>query len=172
METKHDLLIQNKRDIQFKFTIRRKLTFIRGNSATGKTTLFQMVSDANSTRISGVTPAAERHNSSCGCAHPVILNIQLFDQFQCLRHILHQFVPAHFPVFQRFYQLVIVLRSSGHDEVSSRLYDQVYFWVRVLLVCRHCVSYQPVRHHDAGIPQLRPQIIQGQLLHFRRMLSI
>lgn len=55
METKHDLLIQNKRDIQFKFTIRRKLTFIRGNSATGKTTLFQMVSDANSTRVSGVT---------------------------------------------------------------------------------------------------------------------
>lgn len=55
METKHDLLIQNKRDIQFKFTIQRKFTIIRGNSATGKTTLFQMISDANSSRLSGVT---------------------------------------------------------------------------------------------------------------------
>lgn len=55
METKHDILIQNKRDIQFKFSIRRKYTIIRGNSATGKTTLFEMVSDANSSRVSGVT---------------------------------------------------------------------------------------------------------------------
>lgn len=55
METKYDILIQNKRDIQFKFTIRRKFTILRGNSATGKSTLFQMVSDANSSRFSGVT---------------------------------------------------------------------------------------------------------------------
>ena len=51
METKYDILIQNKRDIQFKFTIRRKFTILRGNSATGKSTLFQMVSDANSSRF-------------------------------------------------------------------------------------------------------------------------
>ena len=31
METKYDILIQNKRDIQFKFTIRRKFTILRGN---------------------------------------------------------------------------------------------------------------------------------------------
>lgn len=55
METKHDILIQNKRDVQFKFTIQRKITVIRGDSATGKTTLFQMVSDANSSRGSGVS---------------------------------------------------------------------------------------------------------------------
>lgn len=55
METKHDILIQNKRNIQFKFSIQRKFTLIRGNSATGKTTLFQMISDANSSRQSGVT---------------------------------------------------------------------------------------------------------------------
>lgn len=55
METKHDILVQNKRAIQFKFTVKRKFTIIRGNSATGKTTLFQMISDANSSRISGVT---------------------------------------------------------------------------------------------------------------------
>ena len=46
METQHDILVQNKRDIQFKITINRKFTLIRGDSATGKSTLFQMVSDA------------------------------------------------------------------------------------------------------------------------------
>ena len=55
METKYDILIQNKREVQFKFSINRKITIIRGNSATGKTTLFQMVSDSNSSRQSGVT---------------------------------------------------------------------------------------------------------------------
>lgn len=55
METKHDIIVQNKRGIQFKFTIRRKFTIIRGDSATGKSTLYQMISDASSSRVSGVT---------------------------------------------------------------------------------------------------------------------
>lgn len=59
METQHDILVQNKRKIQFKFTIRRKFTVIRGDSATGKTTLFQMVSDAASSRMSGVTVSCD-----------------------------------------------------------------------------------------------------------------
>ena len=50
METKHDILIQNRRNVQFKLTIQRKITVIRGDSATGKTTLFQMISDVNSSR--------------------------------------------------------------------------------------------------------------------------
>ncbi|MBQ2116839.1 MAG: hypothetical protein IIW54_03790 [Lachnospiraceae bacterium] len=54
METKHDILVQNKRDIQFKIFINRKFTIIRGDSATGKTTLFQMVSDANTSSRTGV----------------------------------------------------------------------------------------------------------------------
>lgn len=33
METKHDILMNNKRGIQFKFTIYRKFTIIRGDSA-------------------------------------------------------------------------------------------------------------------------------------------
>ena len=53
METQHDILVQNKRKIQFKFTIYRKFTVIRGDSASGKTTLFQMVSDAMSSRKIG-----------------------------------------------------------------------------------------------------------------------
>jgi hypothetical protein len=63
METKHDILVQNKREVQFKLSINRKFTIIRGDSATGKTTLFQMVSDASSSRTTGV-------NISCGV--PVI----------------------------------------------------------------------------------------------------
>lgn len=55
METQHDILVRNKRAVQFRFTINRKFTFIRGDSATGKTTLFQMISDAGSTRGTGVT---------------------------------------------------------------------------------------------------------------------
>lgn len=55
METQHDILVQNKRDVQFKLSINRKFTIIRGDSATGKTTLFQMVSDVNTSRGTGVT---------------------------------------------------------------------------------------------------------------------
>lgn len=32
METKHDILMNNKRGIQFKFTIYRKFTIIRGTA--------------------------------------------------------------------------------------------------------------------------------------------
>jgi hypothetical protein len=55
METEYDIVVNNKRGVQFKFTIHRKITIIRGDSATGKTTLFQMISDASSSRVSGVT---------------------------------------------------------------------------------------------------------------------
>ena len=59
METQHDILVQNKRDIQFKISINRKITVIRGDSATGKTTLFQMVSDANISAGTGVNIACD-----------------------------------------------------------------------------------------------------------------
>jgi hypothetical protein len=59
METVHDILVNNKRGVQFKFSIRRKFTIIRGDSATGKTTFFQMISDASSSRISGVTVSCD-----------------------------------------------------------------------------------------------------------------
>ena len=59
METKHDVIVNNKRGVQFKFTVYRKFTIIRGDSATGKTTLFQMVSDAASSRMSGVTVSCD-----------------------------------------------------------------------------------------------------------------
>ena len=59
METQHDILVQNKRSVQFRFTINRKFTVIRGDSATGKTTLFQMVSDANMSRGTGVAVSCD-----------------------------------------------------------------------------------------------------------------
>lgn len=59
METQHDILVQNKREIQFKITIRRKITVIRDDSATGKSTLFQMVSDANTSSRTGVNIACD-----------------------------------------------------------------------------------------------------------------
>lgn len=59
METQHDILVQNKRDIQFKITINRKFTLIRGDSATGKSTLFQMVSDAGTSVQAGIHIACD-----------------------------------------------------------------------------------------------------------------
>lgn len=59
METQHDILVQNKRAVQFKFTIHNKITIIRGDSASGKSTLFQMVSDAGTSRGTGVTVSCD-----------------------------------------------------------------------------------------------------------------
>ena len=55
METQHDILVNSKRGVQFKLSINRKFTIIRGDSATGKTTLYQMIEDAASSYMSGVT---------------------------------------------------------------------------------------------------------------------
>lgn len=46
MVAKHAILVQSGRGIQYKFNIRRKYTIIRGNSATGKTTLVHLIEDA------------------------------------------------------------------------------------------------------------------------------
>lgn len=46
MVTKHAITVQSGRGIQYKFEIRRKYTVIRGDSATGKTTLVNLIEDA------------------------------------------------------------------------------------------------------------------------------
>ncbi len=46
MVAKHAIVVQSGRGIQYKFNIRRKYTVIRGNSATGKTTLVRLIADA------------------------------------------------------------------------------------------------------------------------------
>ena len=38
----HDIIVQNRR-VQYKFTIHRNITILQGNSATGKTTLIEMI---------------------------------------------------------------------------------------------------------------------------------
>ena len=56
----YDVLV-NSRRLQYKFTIRRNITIIRGQSATGKTTLVDMIRDCNENGIdSGVTIRCER----------------------------------------------------------------------------------------------------------------
>ena len=51
----------NSRRLQYKFTIRCKITVIRGQSATGKTTLVDMIRDCNESGIdSGVTISCDR----------------------------------------------------------------------------------------------------------------
>lgn len=51
----------NSRRLQYKFTIRRNITIIRGQSATGKTTLVDMIRDCNENGIdSGITISCDR----------------------------------------------------------------------------------------------------------------
>lgn len=54
MKGMHNIIIQNKR-IRFAFSIKRNITIIRGDSATGKTTLFSMIEEyGNLGKDSGV----------------------------------------------------------------------------------------------------------------------
>ena len=46
MVAEHSIMVQSGRGIQYKFDIHRKYTVIRGDSATGKTTLVRMIEDA------------------------------------------------------------------------------------------------------------------------------
>lgn len=46
MRGSYDVLVENRR-MQYKFTIRRNITVIRGDSATGKTTLVEMIQEFN-----------------------------------------------------------------------------------------------------------------------------
>lgn len=56
----YDIVI-NSRRLQYKFTIRRNITVIRGQSATGKTTLVDMIRDYNENGIdSGITVSSDR----------------------------------------------------------------------------------------------------------------
>ena len=55
-------VVVNSRRLQYKFTIRRNVTIIRGQSATGKTTLVDMIRDCNENGIdSGVTISCARN---------------------------------------------------------------------------------------------------------------
>ena len=42
MKGKYEVIVQNRR-LQYKFTINRNITILRGDSATGKTTLIDMI---------------------------------------------------------------------------------------------------------------------------------
>lgn len=81
METQHDIVINNKRGVQYKFSVSRKFTIIRGDSATGKTTLFQMISDAESSHMMGI-------NISCDVPvkplHYADYVVQLKEQSGCI----------------------------------------------------------------------------------------
>lgn len=47
MVTRHSIMVQSGRGIQYKLEIYRKYTIIRGDSATGKTTLVNLIEDAS-----------------------------------------------------------------------------------------------------------------------------
>lgn len=55
MVAKHAITVQSGRGIQYKFEIRRKYTVIRGDSATGKTTLINMIEDATIRKTANIS---------------------------------------------------------------------------------------------------------------------
>ena len=60
MRGSYDVVV-NSRRLQYKFMVRRNITIVRGQSATGKTTLVDMIRDCNENGIdSGVTIRCER----------------------------------------------------------------------------------------------------------------
>jgi len=53
--------VTSRRKVKFLFDLIRNITVVKGNSGTGKTTLFQMISDYNRNREdSGVSIACEK----------------------------------------------------------------------------------------------------------------
>lgn len=55
MVTKHRIMVQSGRGIQYKFKINRKYTIVRGDSATGKTTLVNMIADATLRKTANIS---------------------------------------------------------------------------------------------------------------------
>ena len=85
MRGSYKVIIQNNR-VQFKLTINRNLTIIQGNSATGKTTLLDMVAAHEELGAqSGVTQYLENIGVEISKRFPAVLfllmrAILLFDQ--------------------------------------------------------------------------------------------
>ena len=61
MKGSYHIIVQN-RHLKYEFDIRRNLTIIRGGSATGKTTLIEMIKEHNLDESNGVTVS-----SACPC---------------------------------------------------------------------------------------------------------
>lgn len=59
----HEVVVQNNR-VQYKFAIRRNLTILRGDSATGKSTLIDLIAQyVRDGENSGVVPHCDRQHS-------------------------------------------------------------------------------------------------------------
>ena len=60
MKGTYNIVVQSRR-MQYKFTIRRNITVISGDSATGKTTLIELIQEYNNNgQDSGVSISCER----------------------------------------------------------------------------------------------------------------
>ena len=59
MKGSYHIIVQN-RYLKYEFDIRRNLTIIQGNSATGKTTLVEMIRESHLDSNSGMTISCER----------------------------------------------------------------------------------------------------------------
>ena len=71
MKGQHHIKISNQK-VQFSFAVQRNITIIRGDSATGKTTLVGMLSDYETLgKQSGVTVKCDKPSMTCQIIYDV-----------------------------------------------------------------------------------------------------
>lgn len=92
MKGKHNVIVRNNR-LQFKFTLERNITILRGDSATGKTTLIDMIAAyAQNGADSGITVICDKPcvvisgslwQQTLSCINDSIVFIDEGDRFVC-----------------------------------------------------------------------------------------
>ena len=104
MVTKHAVTVQSGRGIQYKFQIHRKYTIVRGDSATGKTTLVQLIEDATVRKTA---------NLSCdvSCAVLPVLNWEL--NLNALKDTII-FIDEEHPALTQGKKLAELMRKSDN----------------------------------------------------------
>ena len=82
---KHRIIVQNKR-VKYDFEVRRNITIIRGDSATGKTSLIEMIREYNELEEdSGVELQCDKN---CVALSGINWKIQLYSVFHSQYHLI------------------------------------------------------------------------------------
>lgn len=145
MKGTHRIIIQNKR-IRYDFTLKRNITIIRGDSATGKTTLVDMVRDYYE---NGAASAVELHcdkecavlegrswKAQLATLHDAIVFIDedndfvASDQFaDAIQHSAHYYVIVTregIPSLPYSVEEIYGIRNSGKYGTLKRTYNELY----------------------------------------------
>jgi hypothetical protein len=146
MVAKHTILVQSGRGIQYKFNIRRKYTIIRGNSATGKTTLVHLIEDATIRKTADIScdapcvvlPAVNWHLNMNTFTesiifidedHPALADSkQLAASMAASDNCFVIISRDKMPWLPYSYQEIYQIKSSGKFHTLERLYEDMDYF--------------------------------------------